>query len=307
MQYLIFKNTTYEVDHAVKGTDFIHGYDATGKVVVAFEGVTDFSVFEYDGSYLAPEDCISEPCNDLKYCAGKLQKRDGTAVTPADVGAAPADSVGTNKVFKKLTDIGITTFPTTMSTVASKMPNNSTLIIDSRDIVSGGDNEISDLGVAGAGTYMIMRGNTASRIQLLHIYGAATTKTSFVEVGNYAVTPNTVTWVRALDNADATYATASASNNYHTAYFTKIGRFVSCTLLPKTTNTTAVYQEDITIPSGYAPSANTTFSIYSDTSKNAGGDGSASVIAYKNGVLRVSSNAGISLAEASKTYCWVTA
>lgn len=236
----------------------------------------------------------------------------GTGATTAAaaliaLGAAPADSVGTNKVFKKLTDIGITTFPTTMSTVASKMPNNSTLILDSRDIVSGGDNEISDFGAIGAGTYMIMRGNTTSRLQLLHIYGAATATTSYIEVGNYAVTPNTVSWVRALDNADATYAKASANNNYHTAYFTKIGRFVSCALLPKTTNTTAVYQEDITIPSGYAPSANTTFSIYSDTSKNAGGNGSAAVIAYKNGVLRVSSNGGISVAEASKTYCWVTA
>lgn len=222
--------------------------------------------------------------------------------------ASDISGVGTNQVFSKLTDIGITTFPTTMSTVASKMPNNSTLIIDSRDIVSSGVNEISDLGATGAGTYMIMRGNTTSRVQLLHIYGAATATTSFVEVGNYAVTPNTVTWVRALDNSDSNYGTASASNSYHTAYFAKIGKLVICTLLPKAKNTQALYSETITIPSGYRPSSGMTFSIFSDTAVNAGDStGKATVSASTGGVLTVASTYGISVAEASKTYCWVTA
>lgn len=237
---------------------------------------------------------------------GKALSADIT-LSASDVGAAPVDSVGTNKVFKKLTDIGITAFPTTMSIVASKMPNNSTLILDSRDIVSGGANEISDLGVVNAGTYIIMRGNTTSRVQLLHIYGSASGETSFIQVGNYAVTPNIVSWVRALDNSDSNYGTASANNGYHTAYFTRIGRFASCTLLPQTTNATPVYSEDIIIPSGYYPAEQATFNIYSDVSKNAGGDGSALVRVYTNGVLRVYATHGISVAESSKTYCWVTA
>lgn len=237
MQYLIFKNTTYEVDHAVKGADFIHGYDATGKVVVAFEGVTDFSVFEYDGSYLAPEDCISEPCNDLKYCAGKLQKRDGTAVTPVAIGAAPVDSVGTNKVYKKLTDIGITTFPTTMKTVANAMPNNSTLMLDSRDILSGGTNEISDLGCTNAGMYMFMRGNSNARMSLISIYGATSATTSAIRFGCYAASTDAVTWLKTFDDSDTiqianggTGATtaANALKNLGAAPATADSTYTSC-------------------------------------------------------------------------------
>lgn len=211
------------------------------------------------------------------------------------------------KVYTKLTDIGITAFPTNMKAVANAMPANSTLILDSRDIISGGTNEISDLGSTAAGMYMIMRGNSTARVSLLHVYGATSATTSILNFGTYAATNDTVTWVRALDNADATYATASASNDYHTAYFTKVGRMVNCTLLPKTTNSTPVYQEDITIPSGYYPAAQTTFNIYSDVSKAAGGNGAALVRVYTNGVLRVAATHGVSVAESSKTYSWVTA
>lgn len=118
-----------------------------------------------------------------------------------DVGAAPS---GLHRCYGSLKDIGITTFPTTMSTIASKMPNNSTLILDSRDIVSGGTNEISDLGATGAGMYMIMRGNTNSRVQLLHIYDSAGATTSYIEVGNYSKDNDTVSWVRAVKTSGDT-------------------------------------------------------------------------------------------------------
>lgn len=118
-------------------------------------------------------------------------------LSASDVGAAAASAVGTNKVFNKLTDIGITTFPTTMKTVVNSMPNNSTLMLDSRDIIAGSTNEISDLGIGNAGMYMFMRGNSNARVSLLHIYGSTSASTSYVNYGCYAATSNTVTWIRA--------------------------------------------------------------------------------------------------------------
>lgn len=103
--------------------------------------------------------------------------------------------VGTNKVFNKLTDIGITSFPTTMQTVANAMPNNSTLMLDSRDIIADGTHEISDLGLNNAGMYMFMRGNSNARLSLLHIYGATSSTTSYMNYGCYAATSNEVVWV----------------------------------------------------------------------------------------------------------------
>ena len=110
-------------------------------------------------------------------------------------------TVGTNGVFNKLTDIGITTFPTTMKIVANSMPNNSTLMLDSRDIITGGINEISDLGIINAGMYMFMRGNSNSRVSIMHIYSATTASTTYMKFGNYAATNDTVTWYQVLDNS----------------------------------------------------------------------------------------------------------
>lgn len=124
--------------------------------------------------------------------------------TAEQVGAAPASSVGTNKVFNKLTDIGITTFPTTMKTVANSMPANSTLMLDSRDIVSGGVHEISDLGATWAGMYMFMRGNSNARLSLLHIYGATGATTSYMNFGCYAATNDEMVWYLG-ERQNATY------------------------------------------------------------------------------------------------------
>lgn len=98
--------------------------------------------------------------------------------------------------FTKLTDIGITTFPTTMQTVVNAMPNHSMLMLDSRDIIAGGTHEISDLGIADAGMYMIMRGNSNARISLLNIYGATSATISYMNYGCYAPTNDEVVWIR---------------------------------------------------------------------------------------------------------------
>ena len=116
-------------------------------------------------------------------------------LSASDVGAAAASSVGTNKVFNKLTDIGITTFPTTMKTVVNSMPANSTLMLDSRDIIAGGTHEISDLGINNAGMYMFMRGDSNARVTMLHIYGSTSATTSYMNFGCYAATSDKTTWI----------------------------------------------------------------------------------------------------------------
>lgn len=71
---------SYEVDHAVKGADFVRGYDADGKVIVSFEGVTNFSSFLYSGTYLTPEKCAEESCNEVKHVNGSLIRSDGEQI-----------------------------------------------------------------------------------------------------------------------------------------------------------------------------------------------------------------------------------
>ena len=104
--------------------------------------------------------------------------------------------VGERRVYVKLTDIGIKTFPTTMNVVAEAMPVNSLLVLDSRDIVSGGKHEISDLGIANAGVYLFFVGNSTARLSLLHIYSATSATTSYMNYGCYAPTTNEVVWIR---------------------------------------------------------------------------------------------------------------
>jgi len=91
MAILTYGDLSYEVDHAVKGADFIHAYDANAVMIVAFDGIVDFSGFTYDGTYMEPEHCLAEGCNDVKYVEGALKKADGTPLSPADIGVtAPA-------------------------------------------------------------------------------------------------------------------------------------------------------------------------------------------------------------------------
>lgn len=71
---------SYTVDHAVKGADYVHGYNADGELVVSLEGVRDFSEITYSGSYISPSICITEACNDIKFCEGVFKTRDGRTV-----------------------------------------------------------------------------------------------------------------------------------------------------------------------------------------------------------------------------------
>ena len=92
MPNLTFCGEVYAVDHAVKGADYIHGYDASGVCIIAFEDVADLSAISYDGEYLAPGDCEAEACNKVVYCGGKLKTLGGEAVKlrATSVSVAPA-------------------------------------------------------------------------------------------------------------------------------------------------------------------------------------------------------------------------
>lgn len=81
MAVITYLGTDYTVDHAVKGADYIHGYDANAVMIVSFEGISDFSLFSYNGNYMAPDHCLAEGCNDVRCVGGVLVTRDGKSVS----------------------------------------------------------------------------------------------------------------------------------------------------------------------------------------------------------------------------------
>lgn len=83
---------SYTVDHAVKGADYVHGYDANGRLVVSIDGVSSFSGITYSGTYLSPDKCLEEACNIAKYVNGSLVKNDGT---PIDIKSGTEITAGT--------------------------------------------------------------------------------------------------------------------------------------------------------------------------------------------------------------------
>ena len=124
MAILTFNGESYTVDHAVKGADYIHGYDAAGVILVSFEGIIDFSGFSYDGMYMEAGHCLAEGCNDVKHMDGGLKKADGTALSPADYGAAEKGHTHTH------TDVGAApayTYGTTDLTAGSSALTTGTL------------------------------------------------------------------------------------------------------------------------------------------------------------------------------------
>lgn len=91
MATLTFNGESFTVDHAAKGADYIHGYDADGVLIVSFDGIKDFSGYSYDGAYMNPSDCLAELCNEMVYCGGKAKTRGGADIPASAVGAAAAN------------------------------------------------------------------------------------------------------------------------------------------------------------------------------------------------------------------------
>lgn len=80
MYTLTYLDRSFDVDHAVKGPDYVHGYDANGICVVSIDGVTSFDDIYFDGEYMDPAECASEACRTIRYVGGALVCTDGTAV-----------------------------------------------------------------------------------------------------------------------------------------------------------------------------------------------------------------------------------
>ena len=95
MATLTFNGETFTVDYAVKGADFIHGYDTDGTGIVFFDGISDFSAFAYDSSYLEPSECFQEYSNLVRHHEGALKRSDGETLTAADLGMAAANHTHT--------------------------------------------------------------------------------------------------------------------------------------------------------------------------------------------------------------------
>lgn len=74
MTTLKYNGQSYVVDHAVKGADYINGYDANGIGVISIQNIKDFSAIEYDGVFMNPEECAEEPCNIIRAPRGILPK-----------------------------------------------------------------------------------------------------------------------------------------------------------------------------------------------------------------------------------------
>lgn len=59
MSKLKFFKEEYILDYAIKGADSIVGYK-DGKEICRFEGVTDFSHFQYDSQFRLPQESVNE-------------------------------------------------------------------------------------------------------------------------------------------------------------------------------------------------------------------------------------------------------
>jgi len=113
-----------------------------------------------------------------------------------------------HNTFNTLTEIGITTFPTTMKTIADTMPNGSIIVIDSRRIngveASLSTQTISDWGNTDNGIALIMKGSSEHRICMQVNHSVTDATGAYIDYGNYAYSTNTVNWESTKDKVDKT-------------------------------------------------------------------------------------------------------
>ena len=124
-----------------------------------------------------------------------------------------------HNAYESLTEIGITTFPTTMANVASKMPVSSIIIIDTRRI-NGVEAElstetISNWGNTDNGVALIMKGSSEHRISMLIVHSVTDAVGAYMDYGNYAYTTNQVNWESTKDKLDK-----NTLNNIFGGYYT---------------------------------------------------------------------------------------
>lgn len=125
----------------------------------------------------------------------ELSSNDFTDEYKANLDALLSQS---HNIFSSLTEIGITTFPTTMKDVVSAMPANSLIVIDTRRIngtnASYSTEIISDWNNTTNGMAVIMKGITSARVTMMILYGSADANHGDMTMGNYASNSNVVNW-----------------------------------------------------------------------------------------------------------------
>lgn len=125
----------------------------------------------------------------------ELSSNDFTDEYKANLDALLSQS---HNIFSSLTEIGITTFPTTMKDVVSAMPENSLIVIDTRRIngtnASYSTEIISDWNNTTNGMAVIMKGITSARVTMMILYGSADANHGDMTMGNYASNSNVVNW-----------------------------------------------------------------------------------------------------------------
>ena len=111
---------------------------------------------------------------------------------------AKANASHIHNVFSSLTEIGITSFPTTMKLVSEAMPKNSMIVIDTRR-VNGVESDyntetISDWANEANGTAIITKGVSTARIGMMIMYCTTQTSVARIYYGSYAHDADRVNW-----------------------------------------------------------------------------------------------------------------
>ena len=113
-----------------------------------------------------------------------------------------------HNAYESLTEIGITSFPTTMKNVADKMPTSSIVIIDTRRVNGVEANlsteTISDWGNTDNGVAIIMKGSSEHRVSMLITHSVTDATGAYINYGNYAYSLNKVNWESTKDKVDKT-------------------------------------------------------------------------------------------------------
>lgn len=195
---------TYRFNNTTLGTPYAKGLTEYSSGLIVSTAVSTGS-----GKQVAYVN--GEPCNYERTMAGGVigdwcaTYNSGYKPSLSDLGAAAAQH--THNVFSSLTEIGITTFPTTMYEVCTSMPKNSMIVIDTRVINGTHDTYstevISDWGTTLNGVAIICKGFTAARMTMLIMYGTSTATDAQLVYGNYAYESNVVNWDDLDDQLDS--------------------------------------------------------------------------------------------------------
>lgn len=105
MATLTINGTEYTVDRAVKGDDFVHGYDSAGTCLVSAEGVSDFSGISYEGVYMTPDSCVYENSNIVRKVNGVITESLKANATDAETVQIRNMFAGTDDMEAGITDL----------------------------------------------------------------------------------------------------------------------------------------------------------------------------------------------------------